>query len=367
MSVYFGYRDLEKYFFQMTLCGGPPINPDDRLTTVKESIYLLTFTGKDYAVTPERAQKFMDEVLSKTTGSHDGRFPKEKELNGKKTAAVIEISDENGTRWYDFDDQLMLRMLTELKDECGGPLCKRDLINYTNPNPELPEDFELKTIYHQRFCGPDDTPVTCVRTAFPDTETSHFWTDNGKAYVVIREGITDNKFCVPDELIPGIKERVKELCKDPVGIYVDPGEYEGYIQFGKTKKQICTDPNKTLELLKYIASKSVFESKTEIDTNKFYPYGSAPANAVVMRGSMGMFMNGQSQNQVPSMNAVPAARQPASSASETWDCPSCGNKGNTANFCPECGTLKPDTWTCPMCKKSHNAGKFCMECGFPKP
>lgn len=53
-----------------------------------------------------------------------------------------------------------------------------------------------------------------------------------------------------------------------------------------------------------------------------------------------------------------------------WDCPKCGKKGNTGNFCTECGTKKPEKiepWTCPKCGKKENTGKFCTECGTPKP
>ena len=57
MSVYIAYRDLVKYRFQMTLCGGPPTNPDFRLATVKSGVYLLTCGNQDYAVTKERAEQ----------------------------------------------------------------------------------------------------------------------------------------------------------------------------------------------------------------------------------------------------------------------------------------------------------------------
>ena len=164
MSVYIAYRDLVKYRFQMTLCGGPPTNPDFRLATVKSGVYLLTCGNQDYAVTKERAEQFKDEVLSKTTGSHNGHFPMDAEHNGKTTAAVIEIYEDNKTTWYDFDDELILKMLTELKDELGEPLDRRGLINHCYPNPALPEDFELQTIYHQIYCGPDNTPPSVIRT-----------------------------------------------------------------------------------------------------------------------------------------------------------------------------------------------------------
>ena len=104
MSVYIAYRDLVNYQFQTNLCGGPPLNPDFRLATVQNGVYLLTCGNKDYAVTKERGEQFKEDVLSKATGSHDGYFPRETEHNCKTTAAVIEIYEDNKNTWYDFDD-----------------------------------------------------------------------------------------------------------------------------------------------------------------------------------------------------------------------------------------------------------------------
>ena len=94
MSVYIAYRDLVNYQFQTNLCGGPPLNPDFRLATVQNGVYLLTCGNKDYAVTKERGEQFKNEVLSKTTGSHAGHFPMIPELNGKTTAAVRTFGQE---------------------------------------------------------------------------------------------------------------------------------------------------------------------------------------------------------------------------------------------------------------------------------
>ena len=47
-----------------------------------------------------------------------------------------------------------------------------------------------------------------------------------------------------------------------------------------------------------------------------------------------------------------------------WTCPSCGQKGNTGNFCPACGTAKPkEDWTCSACGQKGNTGNFCINCG----
>jgi len=57
-----------------------------------------------------------------------------------------------------------------------------------------------------------------------------------------------------------------------------------------------------------------------------------------------------------------------SAVSETWTC-TCGNKGITSKFCPECGSAKPvsiDGWNC-ACGKTNVTTKFCPECGAKKP
>ncbi len=155
--------------------------------------------------------------------------------------------------------------------------------------------------------------------------TSRFWTFGNDYYVVIREGNNENKYRVPDSLIPDIKEKVKELCKDPAEAYVEPGKWESYIEFGETKERICTDPDKTLELLNYIASKSEFISTSQIDTNKYYPFDSPPANIFGMMGGMN--------------NAM--FQQPAEEKHESWPCPVCGAV-NTGKFCKDCGSPGPD-------------------------
>lgn len=65
-----------------------------------------------------------------------------------------------------------------------------------------------------------------------------------------------------------------------------------------------------------------------------------------------------------------AAAGAAAVTPDTWDC-SCGAKGITGKFCPECGTKRPqpvaNTWTCPECGQTGLTTKFCPECGTPRP
>lgn len=52
-----------------------------------------------------------------------------------------------------------------------------------------------------------------------------------------------------------------------------------------------------------------------------------------------------------------------------WDC-TCGQKGITSNFCPNCGTKRPQqtvSWTCPQCGQTGITSNFCPNCGAKKP
>ncbi|MDE7327051.1 MAG: SPFH domain-containing protein [Lachnospiraceae bacterium] len=65
----------------------------------------------------------------------------------------------------------------------------------------------------------------------------------------------------------------------------------------------------------------------------------------------------------------PECGSPKLVPAETWDCPSCGAKGLIGKFCPECGSPKPtlaETWDCPSCGAKGLTGKFCPECGKKK-
>ena len=82
-------------------------------------------------------------------------------------------------------------------------------------------------------------------------------------------------------------------------------------------------------------------------------------------------MGQQQQMQQQQMQMQQQAAQPAP-AVQGWTC-SCGQSGITGNFCPNCGSKKPepkpavadDGWKCAC--GAVNKGKFCAECGAKKP
>ena len=53
---------------------------------------------------------------------------------------------------------------------------------------------------------------------------------------------------------------------------------------------------------------------------------------------------------------------PAPASNSSWKC-TCGSV-NSGNFCPQCGSKKPEDWVCSC--GNVNKGKFCSECGTPR-
>lgn len=59
----------------------------------------------------------------------------------------------------------------------------------------------------------------------------------------------------------------------------------------------------------------------------------------------------------------------SASADGSWTC-TCGQTGNTGNYCPNCGKSKTavSKWTCPDCKHKNKAKyNYCENCGRKKP
>lgn len=280
MYVYIAYRNLREHYSQNAGFGGKPYNNDYSLSSINDGVYyLLCKNGAYYAVSKEAGEKFIEEVLSKCTGENPGFFPLEPSLNGKDTAAVVEATREVslGSRsvtrnyYYDMDDEVLYGMMEELMASCGEPLDEVALMNYRYPKPAIPDgDLELKMIYHGIYCKPETVPAGVIRTFFPDTESSFIKINSSSAFLELRSGDTEMHYKVPDELIPDIKDKARQLCADPKDAYIEHGDPEGYIRFGKKDDRIFTDPDKTLELIKEIASKSIFEKSEEVDKKTYY-------------------------------------------------------------------------------------------------
>ena len=149
---------------------------------------------------------------------------------------------------------------------------------------------------------------------------------NGSS-IQIRTGDNNVISKVPEDLISWIKEKVRELCCEPAEAYVEPGNWEGYVRFGKKKDRIFTDPDKTLELLNEIASKSEYE-KTEVAVNT----NMQAINNFTMGAFSGLNMMGGM-----AVNPSATSEQPAEPASGGAKCSYCGADVTGKKFCTECG------------------------------
>ena len=351
MSIYIAYRNLRVHYAQNNGCGGAAFNNDYKFTGIKDDIYyLLTQNNTNYAVSKEDGERFIEDVMNKCTGEHPGFFPFVPSINGKETAAVIERTRDvdNGRFknkqifYYDMDDEVLLGMLDSLRAGCGDPLNERELMNYCYPNSVLPEDdFDLEEIYHGIYCTPDNTPNSVVRTIFPDKKVSYFSTGKHGAFIQMRVDNNNVYSKVPEELISEIKDKVRQLCKEPAEAYVEHGDWESYIRFDNDRKRIFTAPDKTLELLNEIASKSEFDRTEAVDTSRFYAVNKLPAGAFFGMGMMGIFgsVNGPAVENSASPTipaAVPEANTPAT-VPDGNKCLYCGADVTGKKFCTECG------------------------------
>ena len=86
----------------------------------------------------------------------------------------------------------------------------------------------------------------------------------------------------------------------------------------------------------------------------------------VTLGAMGGVIN-MTKGAVAPMFEQPT---PAAPTGTGWDCPACGKKAITSNFCPDCGAKKPEAssgWDCPSCGAKNIVSNFCPNCGAKRP
>ena len=91
----------------------------------------------------------------------------------------------------------------------------------------------------------------------------------------------------------------------------------------------------------------------------------------VSLGAMGSVI-GMTKDALNPMTQDAAQMGAAVSAAITggWDCPVCGHKNITTNFCPDCGGRKPEAktgWDCAQCGTKNIQSRFCPNCGAKKP
>ena len=88
----------------------------------------------------------------------------------------------------------------------------------------------------------------------------------------------------------------------------------------------------------------------------------------VTLGAMGSVMGMTKDAMAPMMNMGANMANAAAPATGGWDC-TCGTKNIATNFCPNCGSRKPEPktgWNC-TCGQQNITSNFCPHCGSKKP
>ena len=175
------------------------------------------------------------------------------------------------------------------------------------------------------------------------------------------------------ELADALNEVLSKKWRDLRGIEI--------VSFGVSS---VTADEEDEKMLKELQRNAAFMDPTRAAAHLVGSQGDAMKMAANNQGGaamafMGMNMAGQmggmnAQN-LYQMGAQQQAQQPAPAApaapANGWTC-SCGQSGITGNFCPNCGSKKPEpkpaagSWKCPQCGATAT-GKFCPECGTKKP
>ncbi|MCI6678347.1 MAG: SPFH domain-containing protein, partial [Oscillibacter sp.] len=171
------------------------------------------------------------------------------------------------------------------------------------------------------------------------------------------------------ELADALNEVLSKKWRDLRGIEI--------VSFGVSS---VTADEEDEKMLKELQRNAAFMDPTRAAAHLVGAQASAMQSAAANQGAgpamafMGMNMAGQ----MGGMNAqglyrmgAQQAAQPAPAAPAGWTC-ACGQTGVTGNFCPNCGSKKPEpkpaagSWKCPQCGATAT-GKFCPECGTKKP
>ena len=176
------------------------------------------------------------------------------------------------------------------------------------------------------------------------------------------------------ELADALNEVLSKKWRDLRGIEI--------VSFGVSS---VTADEEDEKMLKELQRNAAFMDPTRAAAHLVGSQGDAMKAAAANKGGaamafMGMNMAGQAggmnaQNlyQMGAQQQAQPAPAPAAPAAPTngWTC-SCGQSGITGNFCPNCGSKKPEpkpaagSWKCPQCGATAT-GKFCPECGTKKP
>ena len=176
---------------------------------------------------------------------------------------------------------------------------------------------------------------------------------------------------IPVRSLPSQKDKVKEIMAE--GNYDEAIQKRGISITGFNIESVSLDEESQEKINNYELSSNAYiqqgtmvgayaQSMKDAANN---PNGATNGFVGVGMANMasGGMMGGATTS--PWQNATPAQNNSnnTTTTAEAWECPNCKKQVN-GNFCPDCGTKRPEKAFCPNCgKKVDKDTKFCPECG----
>ena len=175
---------------------------------------------------------------------------------------------------------------------------------------------------------------------------------------------------IPVRSLPSQKDKVKEIMAE--GNYDEAIQKRGISIIGFNIESVSLDEESQEKINNYeLSSNAYMQQGTMVGayaqsmkdaannpngaTNGFVGVGMAN---MASGGMMGGATTSPWQNATPVQN-----NSNNTTTAEAWECPNCKKQVN-GNFCPDCGTKKPEKAFCPNCgKKVDKDTKFCPDCG----
>lgn len=176
---------------------------------------------------------------------------------------------------------------------------------------------------------------------------------------------------IPVRSLPSQKDKVKEIMAE--GNYDEAIQKRGISIIEFNIESVSLDEESQEKINNYeLSSNAYMQQGTMVGayaqsmkdaannpngaTNGFIGVGMAN---MASGGMMGGATTSPWQNATPTQNNS----NNTTTTAEAWECPNCKKQVN-GNFCPDCGTKRPEKAFCPNCgKKVDKNTKFCPDCG----
>lgn len=326
-------RNVNEFCVTQAMTGGTPPSVDEYFMRYHDNAYLLRMKSErtflDYAVPVDEVNAFADWI--KQNLGEKQRWISTFDLRGKQEYHAFAVigSDE-----YTLDPDQLREKMNGLREKCGEPLNPRECYNYLHPQPKpLQGDFTRFSVSHALCTPPHNHTLPCPP---PENYKSYLSNPNGKAYIVLWHNDKKLSCDIPDELIPYIKEQLRELTQKTCEPYNTSGDWYARINIDNSTLDYSVDPIAAIQFLRDVAERCglKLDPLQSPDMTNEERRAASPFNNFGMM-SLNNFIQAAANN-VPTYDNKPEAIP-----ENAWKCPRCEHIC-TGKYCPECGTQRPD-------------------------